>query len=276
MPFRDVLIGLGANLGRPQLAIREAIERLDVCAEQMLGELTQTSGMLQTQPVASGRQADYWNAAVRLRLPAELEPRQLLTQLQAIEQAMGRERKQRWGPRVIDLDLLLDECGIFFEPQLQVPHPWLSVRRFALAPCAELAPDWPHPILARPLSQLLADHERKHIGVLTKKRLLDHEDDPFGAELFHEASEMADAAKDPSLHWGDLAHVPQGARRAICRFGDLEQTAALVVIGDLADLYRRPGCLLRLSQLGKPFVACEAKASALAETVSFVDAAMRC
>ena len=131
-------IGLGANLGDAQASVRDAIAAL----AQVPGTRVLAASRLYVTP-AWGRQAqpDFINAAalVDTSLPAE----QLLQHLLRIEQVFGRERLpgERWGPRTLDLDLLLYGEQVIDLPHLQVPHPWLHERAFALLPLAEVAAD---------------------------------------------------------------------------------------------------------------------------------------
>ena len=128
-------IGLGANLGDREENIRAAIERL---AE--LGALL-VSSFRETDPVGVTEQPRFVNAVAELE--TELGASALLGQLLEIEGELGRDRsrEQRWGPRTIDLDLLLYGDEVIDEPGLTVPHPRLAERRFVLEPLHELAPD---------------------------------------------------------------------------------------------------------------------------------------
>lgn len=127
------MIGLGSNLGdRRQLIVR-AIEELAT-----LGRLTAVSAVYESVPLGPP-QPDYLNAAVRLS--TELGPRALLERLLEIEKKLGRERRERWGPRLIDLDLLWIDGMVVREPGLVVPHPGLADRAFALAPLLDVAPN---------------------------------------------------------------------------------------------------------------------------------------
>jgi 2-amino-4-hydroxy-6-hydroxymethyldihydropteridine diphosphokinase len=124
-------VGVGANLGDREATIRAAIDALpDVVAASSLRE---------TDPVGVVEQPRFLNGAVLLE--TELAPRALLDRLLDIERRLGRERRERWGPRTIDLDLLLYGDGTVEEPGLTVPHPRLHERRFALEPLAELDPE---------------------------------------------------------------------------------------------------------------------------------------
>jgi 2-amino-4-hydroxy-6-hydroxymethyldihydropteridine diphosphokinase len=100
--------------------------------------LTAVSAIYETVPLGPA-QTDYLNAAVRLS--TELTPRVLLERLLEIEKKLGRERRERWGPRLIDLDLLWIDGIAVHEPGLVVPHPGLADRAFALAPLLDVAPN---------------------------------------------------------------------------------------------------------------------------------------
>jgi 2-amino-4-hydroxy-6-hydroxymethyldihydropteridine diphosphokinase len=123
-------VGVGANLGDREAAIRAAIAALpDVVA---------VSSLRETDPVGVVDQPRFLNGAVAIE--TTLSPRELLETLLAVERDLGRERGERWGPRTIDLDLLLYGDEEVDEPGLTVPHPRLHERRFALEPLAELDP----------------------------------------------------------------------------------------------------------------------------------------
>ena len=130
-------IGLGANLGDRERSLRRALELL--AAEPKL-ELVRVSAFRETEPVGLTEQPRFLNAAAEVE--TALRPRQLLDRLLAIERRLGRRRDEgpRFGPRPIDLDLLLYGDETVEEPGLSVPHPRLAERRFALEPLAELDP----------------------------------------------------------------------------------------------------------------------------------------
>jgi 2-amino-4-hydroxy-6-hydroxymethyldihydropteridine diphosphokinase len=130
-----VFVGLGSNLGDRELNLRRALERLEE-----LGPV-RASSFRETDPVGVTDQPKFLNAAVEVA--TDLPPRELLERLLEIERELGRDRatERRWGPRVIDLDLLLFGGEAIDEPGLTVPHPHLADRRFVLEPLCELNED---------------------------------------------------------------------------------------------------------------------------------------
>ena len=124
-------VGLGSNLGDREATIRAAVAALP--------GVVAISTLRETEPVGVTEQPVFLNGAVALA--TDLPPRKLLETLLEIERGLGRERRERWGPRTIDLDLLLYGDETVDEPGLTVPHPHLHERRFALEPLAELDPE---------------------------------------------------------------------------------------------------------------------------------------
>lgn len=150
-PGARAFVGAGANLGEPIRQIRRAREEL----ENVPGaRLLAASSLYRAQPVGPVAQPPFVNAVFALE--CRMSPSELLALLLDVERKLGRARKERWGPRVIDLDLLLHGEAVISEPGLKVPHPRLPGRRFALAPLAEVAPDLVHPVLEKSVSELLA------------------------------------------------------------------------------------------------------------------------
>ncbi|MEA2499647.1 MAG: 2-amino-4-hydroxy-6-hydroxymethyldihydropteridine diphosphokinase [Actinomycetota bacterium] len=134
-------IGIGSNVGDRAQFARRAVEELR-STEGL--DVTGVSSLYETSPIGGPPQRSYVNLAVRIE--TELEARPLLELLQSIEQRLGRDASAiRWGPRVIDLDLLLVGDEKVSEPDLEVPHPRLSQRNFVLVPLLEIDPDLADP-----------------------------------------------------------------------------------------------------------------------------------
>ncbi len=129
-------IGLGGNLGDPVAELRRALAAIESLPET---RLQACSTFYRSAPWGPIAQPDFINAVAEI--VTALPPDALMQGLLAIEQAAGRERRERWGPRVLDLDLLLYGDLQLDTEQLQVPHPRLPQRPFVLVPLAELAPD---------------------------------------------------------------------------------------------------------------------------------------
>jgi 2-amino-4-hydroxy-6-hydroxymethyldihydropteridine diphosphokinase len=150
---KTAFVGIGSNLGDREDNLRRAVELLTV--EDGV-DVTAVSEIRETEPVGPVEQGPFLNGAVRIE--TDLGPRELLERLLAVEQRLGRVREERWGPRTIDLDLLLYGDEVLDEPGLTVPHPRLHERRFALEPLADLAPSLEIPGRG-PISVLLAELE---------------------------------------------------------------------------------------------------------------------
>ncbi|MEO0373443.1 MAG: 2-amino-4-hydroxy-6-hydroxymethyldihydropteridine diphosphokinase, partial [Cyanobacteria bacterium P01_A01_bin.17] len=134
-------IALGSNLGNSLATLRAAVQQIG--ASQGL-RLTHRSHWYRTQPVGPP-QPSYINGC--LLLQTRHSPSQVLQRLLDIELQFGRVRQQRWGPRTLDLDLLLYNQVVMETPTLTLPHPRLHERAFVLVPLAEILPDWVHPTL---------------------------------------------------------------------------------------------------------------------------------
>lgn len=140
---------LGANLGNRQQTLAQAREQLAEC----VGDIKTTSAIYETAAWGLTDQPAYLNQV--LLLETALSPEAVLTQTQAIEQALGRVRAERWGARLIDIDLLFYNNLVLNTPELTLPHPYLHRRRFTLQPLTDIAPDLMHPVLKQPVWYLL-------------------------------------------------------------------------------------------------------------------------
>jgi len=130
-------LGLGSNLGDRVANLRDAVRLL---AERGV-PVVRSSRVYETDPVGGPPQPDYLNAVVEVE--TELDARGLLEACLAVEDALGRQRRERWGPRVIDIDVLTFGADQIDQPGLQIPHPRMHERAFVLIPLLELDPDPP-------------------------------------------------------------------------------------------------------------------------------------
>ena len=156
MAETSYLIGLGSNRyrgGPPRRVISRAIDTLTAQDIKIIGR----SPIITTPPLGPGKR-HYANAAILVQ--TDLEPGELLALCKSMEARFGRRAGQRWGDRVLDLDLLLWSGGCWSDPVLTLPHPALAEREFVLGPLVKIAPNWRHPINGLTIRQLYRHVQR--------------------------------------------------------------------------------------------------------------------
>ena len=146
MPIK-VYLSLGSNVGDREAHLRDAQARLGA-----VGRVSAVSSFYETEPVEFTEQPWFLNCAVALETAQMPQP--LMTSILNLEEAMGRRRVQKKGPRTIDIDILLFGDTILNSPEITVPHPAMHERRFVLEPLAEIAPNVRHPILNKTILEL--------------------------------------------------------------------------------------------------------------------------
>jgi len=147
---KTVFLSLGSNVGDRMANISSALERL-----KEVGDTVAISSIYETEPVEFTAQAWFLNCVVKLA--TEKMPKQLLHAILKIEQSMGRQRQQKKGPRIIDIDILLFGSSVIEAAGLRIPHPSMHERRFVLEPLAEIDAGVRHPIFKRTIRELLSD-----------------------------------------------------------------------------------------------------------------------
>ncbi|VAX42844.1 2-amino-4-hydroxy-6-hydroxymethyldihydropteridinepyrophosphokinase [hydrothermal vent metagenome] len=161
MLCQPVYLGIGSNLGDRARHVQHALDHLGTLDQT---RLVAVSAVIETAPVGPIEQGAYLNAAAAIE--TGLSPRELLGALHTIERAQGRDREQeaRWGPRTLDLDILVYAELRIAEPGLTIPHPRLHERLFVLGPLAEIAPELIVPGRHQTVGELLAALVREESG----------------------------------------------------------------------------------------------------------------
>lgn len=149
--MHQAAIALGSNLGSSLATLDRTI---NILSETPGIHLVNHSSWYRTKPLGPP-QPDYLNGCALLNV--ELSPQKLLVTLLEIEQQFGRVRRERWGPRILDLDLILFDDLVLHLPNLTIPHPQMQVRAFVLVPLAEIAPNWVEPVSDKTIIQLLKE-----------------------------------------------------------------------------------------------------------------------
>jgi 2-amino-4-hydroxy-6-hydroxymethyldihydropteridine diphosphokinase len=157
---RRSAVSLGSNVGDSQTILEAAIKTL----AQTPGILLEAKSRWYQTKAVGPPQPDYLNGCVTLQV--EMLPQQLLEILLGIEQQFGRVRQEHWGPRTLDLDLLLFDDFIVNTPNLQIPHPRMRDRAFVLVPLVEIAPDWIEPVSRCVIKELLKEVDCSDVHLL--------------------------------------------------------------------------------------------------------------
>ena len=149
--MNNVYLLLGSNEGNRIDWFHKAIKLIEACC----GAIVKNSSVYETKAWGITKQPDFLNMVVQLQ--TGISPEDLLAALINIEITLGRKRDIKWGPRIIDIDILLYNNDVVDAPELIIPHPYLHLRRFTLAPLEEIAPGYIHPVFHKTITQLLAD-----------------------------------------------------------------------------------------------------------------------
>jgi 2-amino-4-hydroxy-6-hydroxymethyldihydropteridine diphosphokinase len=154
-------IGIGSNVGDKTANCRKGIELL---AEA--GRVVSVSSLYYTEPIGFKEQEDFVNAVAGIE--TDLAPEDFLSLCRALEDRLGRTRTMRWGPRTLDLDILLYGSLVMDLPDLIIPHPLMATRKFVLIPLVEINPEAVHPVLHKSASQLLLELRNSHTVIKCK------------------------------------------------------------------------------------------------------------
>ncbi len=147
--MKTAYLGLGSNLGNREQHIETALAKLAAPGLRV----ARVSSLYETEPV--GFTAQRWFLNLVAEIETELFPMQLLSRIATVEQALGRVRTVKNGPRTLDIDILLYGRAVVRTARLEIPHPRMAERRFVLAPLAELAPDLRHPVTHQSIRAML-------------------------------------------------------------------------------------------------------------------------
>ncbi len=158
--WHKAYLSVGSNMGDRKKYLEDGIEALKA---HPLMKHVKVSELIETAPYGGVEQADFLNAAIGLE--TLLDPEALLEVLHEIENAAGRKRTLRWGPRTLDLDILFFDKLVYESDTLVIPHPDLHNREFVLKPLSNIAPNYRHPLLGITVNQELAELEKSSLSV---------------------------------------------------------------------------------------------------------------
>ena len=151
-------IGIGSNQGNSIELIKRALDLIDLVPGV---KITRVAPLYRTEPIGYTDQPWFYNTVAELEV--QVAPFELLDILEDVERKLGRVRTIRWGPRTIDLDILLFGKNIIDEESLRIPHPLMHLRRFVLVPMVELAPDFIHPAINSKICDICKAELKKNI-----------------------------------------------------------------------------------------------------------------
>ncbi len=146
--YINVFLGLGSNVGDRAANLKVAADLIT----KNVGKIAKKSHLYETQPWGNTDQESFLNQV--LMINTTLDPRDLLEKISKIERELGRERREKWGPRPLDIDILFYGKRVIRDKGLEIPHPELHKRAFVLVPLMEIAPELEHPILKKQVDEL--------------------------------------------------------------------------------------------------------------------------
>lgn len=144
-------LSIGSNLGNRREYLAKAIEKL----KQNDIKIIKLSNIIKTEPYGFKKQGKFLNIAVEIE--TDLKPNELIKLISKVECEIGRKKTVKWGPRVIDIDIIFYNSLIINEPNLKIPHPDMQNRLFVLKPMKEIAPEFIHPVLNKTVTELLEE-----------------------------------------------------------------------------------------------------------------------
>lgn len=146
--YINVFLGLGSNVGDRAANLKVAADLIT----KNVGKIAKKSHLYETQPWGNTDQESFLNQVIMIN--TTLDPRDLLEKISKIERELGRERREKWGPRPLDIDILFYGKRVIRDKGLEIPHPELHKRAFVLVPLMEIAPELEHPILKKQVDEL--------------------------------------------------------------------------------------------------------------------------
>ena len=162
--YINVFLSLGSNQGDRAQLLRTAADLIS----KQIGKIAKKSHVYETQPWGKTDQDTFLNQVIMIN--TTLGPRDLLDAIAKIEREMGRQRQEKWGPRIIDVDILFYGKRVIRDKGLEIPHPELHKRAFVLVPLMEIAPELEHPILKQPIDALyMACEDQSDVVMLEGK-----------------------------------------------------------------------------------------------------------